>query len=187
MVQQTVKVTGRIEKTAQQSGKKYIQYQTSSGNINLFDEPKINAMDECVGSYATMDIVQRGNYLNVTNVPRKATMDEANSVDNGAVFTGNNGVNQMPSPEPVTAQAAITTTTATGSDTMTQLNTVIQEIVHKIVDDSPKNWVEVGKAGERMKIYFHDQSDLHDKLKATMLTVRTITAGLNTDSTLEAE
>ena len=160
------KVTGMAEKTSQ-AGTQYTQFQTSIGNLNVFDDDKIKGLQSCVGSYGVIDVVLRGKYLNVNNVPYKASQEQLDTYDweddrqtQAPVFTGNQGAEVKPTAERIDVPD------------MVVKNPLTQRIIMELVDERARNWVEVGKAGERYKIYFHKQEDLKAQIRETAITIR---------------
>ena len=169
MAIQIFKVTGLREMTSQ-SNKQYTKFNTSIGDINVFDVPKINALTACIGSYAKGDIEQRGKYLNLNNVPERASQEEIRAEEEkAAVFTGNNGPNQTPTTESINEAVS------------KPVQNAVTSIVHEIIDNRLQDWVEVGKAGERVKIYFKDQQELMSKLETTLINIRAIQTKLDAD------
>lgn len=131
---QIAKVTGMSEQTSR-TGSKYTQFDTSIGKLNIFDADKVEALQGCLGQYAVVDVVRREKYLNVQNVPHVASKEQLEA----AKLSG-----ELETIKPEEQVEFISK------------KPIVERVIHEIVDERATNWVEVGKAGERMKIYFKE-------------------------------
>lgn len=158
-----VKITGFSNKPTKDKTKTFpcfdILRDGSPFSIGVFEDDVINPLKSRMDKWVVVEMTQRPKtqYWNIVRFIRDATPEEITEME-------------TQKPQRVSQVESIT---AGGS--------VPNKVIHEIVDLSPRNWAEFGKAGERFKVYFKDLLDFEDKYKEIILKKRQLDQELNTD------
>ena len=133
------------------TGKPYTKFMTSEGSIGVFEDEVVKGLSQAIGEAVEVEIMTRPN--GYKNITK--------------VYS------KAPMPQLQASKASFAVPSVKDS--------AVQTIIHEIVDEGLKNWVEVGKAGERFKIYFKDVDDMAVQYKKAKMAIMAINAELNHD------